>query len=597
MQPGEQRTHELGPYLVVGEIGRGGFGTVYLAHDRRVRGENVRALKLLAERDDSTRRRLYQEASAMARVRSPHCLRVYEVIAQESVLAIVTEFVEGASLRALLREHGRLTGPQALSVLRGALIGLAAVHAAGLVHGDVKPDNILVDRTGSARMIDFGLAEPTGTSAAGEPVSGSPTYLSPERISGSRVDGRSDLYAMGVLLFELLSGRRPFPGATAGEMLELHLHAPVPDLREVVPDAGDELAQLCAAALQKDPAARPQTADEFLAALEKAARRRYGDGWLAAGTGVTLGGLTTAILGSAGTISGAAVAGAVPGALTGGAAAGTQLAGAGLPGLGVQAPLGGGMSASVAAGHGGVQAGVTAAKVGGGISRAFHALIHSGPAMATSAVVGIAAIATSAIVIASNKDGSDVAGPLSPARPTSNSETQLVNYNPLQAAGTLKSELTVAEKRRVDACFVGPVGEGRVFQCGSTADDLATCWPKDDRTAWCQQDPSRNTVVEVATDLPFPTGGGIGHQPSQVELSDGTICRIRLGGAAPARDDDYFWAYSCDADNRILVTATGGVFDQTQPQWTAKSTTLTNGTPPVTEVAVKTAWFPVNPFG
>ena len=277
-------------------LGSGSFGTVYLGRDPAT-GSAV-AVKVFdrVRRDDAVfMAALRAEADAMRRIDDPHCVQVRDVIDEPTVAAIVTELIDGASLRAVLGRAGRLTGPQALDVMRGALRGLIAVHEAGLVHGDIKPDNILVDRRGVSRLIDFGLARDARSARwAGGSVTGSPSYMSPEQITGGAVDGRSDLYACAAVLFELLTGRRPYTGDDAAQVLRKHLHDPVPDPREVDPELGDALARVCLTGLAKDPTGRFRSAADFLAALQDAAADRYGAAWR---TGLGLGALAGAATG------------------------------------------------------------------------------------------------------------------------------------------------------------------------------------------------------------------------------------------------------------------------------------------------------------
>lgn len=285
--------HQVGVFPVSGVLGKGSFGTVYLGEDLATR--QPVAVKVLDRHDAQLRERLRAEATAMRQINDPHCVRVIEVIDEPDVAAIVTEFVDGASLRAALRQAGRLTGPQACSVMHGALSGLVAVHAAGLLHGDIKPDNVLVDRHGVSLLIDFGLAAaPRSAANPASHLAGSSAYLSPEQIRGEPADVRSDVYACAVVLYELLCGQRPYLADRIDAVLDQHLHAPVPDPRSVDPAITAAFARLCISGLAKDPALRPQTATEFLALLEDAADERYGHAWRA---GAGLGALAGAVVG------------------------------------------------------------------------------------------------------------------------------------------------------------------------------------------------------------------------------------------------------------------------------------------------------------
>ena len=289
-------TMQVGRYRVSAVLGTGGFGTVYLARDRG-RPVAVKVLDRAARSDPRTMAGVRTEAAAMRRVRDRHCVRVLDVIDEETVTALVTEFVDGASLRAVLDRHGPLDGRQALDVMRGALLGLSAVHRAGMVHGDVKPANILLDRRGRARLIDFGLARDVGASAGSSDLTGSPAYMAPEQIRRLPPDPRSDIYACAAVLYELLTGRRPMQADTIPGVLRMHLEVAPADPRSINPEISPALAALCLSGLAKNPAERPQSARAFLDQLERAAKERYGAAWRR-GLGLgALAGTTAAALG------------------------------------------------------------------------------------------------------------------------------------------------------------------------------------------------------------------------------------------------------------------------------------------------------------
>ncbi|WP_460848451.1 serine/threonine-protein kinase, partial [Nocardioides ultimimeridianus] len=289
----------IGRYPVSGVIGAGGFGTVYAGTDP-VTGEAV-AVKVLDWPDQDWRRAMFRhEATALLSIDHPNVVRVREVIDQPGLAALVTDLIDGASLRAVLTHSGPLTGPQALAVLAGALDGLAAVHAAGLVHADLKPENILIDRSGTSRLIDFGLASPPGPLAGPDTWIGTPAYLAPERVLGTFQDARTDLYSTAVVLFELLCGRVPIQGPDALTTAHLQVTQPAPDPAAYVREIGPALAELTRVNLAKDPALRHQNAPAFARSLRHAAIGSFGPGWAAAGA------LSTTV---------GAVLGAVPAAL------------------------------------------------------------------------------------------------------------------------------------------------------------------------------------------------------------------------------------------------------------------------------------------
>ena len=287
----------LGRYRLTAVLGSGGFATVYLARDGRRRV----AVKVL----DREVGGLSAEVAALRRVDHRHCVKVRDVVHDAGRIALVTDYVEGASLRAVLDRHPHLDGPQALDVLRGALLGLDAVHRAGLVHGDVKPANVLLDRRGRAKVIDFGLARDIGSATRPGQVTGSPSYMAPEQIAGRPPDIRSDIYACAAVLYEALTGKRPFQADTVAALLRMHAEATPADPRTVDPGVSPELAALCLRGLAKNPDERPQSARAFLAELEQAARRRYGRAWRR-GLGMgALVGSTSAVVAGRGRLTGA----------------------------------------------------------------------------------------------------------------------------------------------------------------------------------------------------------------------------------------------------------------------------------------------------
>jgi serine/threonine-protein kinase len=324
----------LGRYRLDAVLGSGSTGTVYRATDPTAK--RPVAIKVIAADLASDPRfieRFHSEAEIMRQLRDhPHCVRLIDVVEEEGRLGVVSEFVPGVPLRRLIREHGRLTGEQALGVLAGTLRGLAHLHASGLVHRDVKPENILIDEHGDSRLIDYGLVRPGAVT--GGPIEGSPSYMSPEQILDRALDRRSDIYACGVVLAELLTGRRPFRGPDIRTVLNAHLGQPPPDLTE--DDIAPRLARLVAQALAKDPAERPESAMAFLAELEAAAIEAYQEDWA---TRAGLGAMTTTILGSStATFAALSATGAATGAAVtvtpGTVAVGGSTAGAATGGLG-----------------------------------------------------------------------------------------------------------------------------------------------------------------------------------------------------------------------------------------------------------------------
>ncbi|MGW8267463.1 MAG: serine/threonine-protein kinase, partial [Longimicrobiales bacterium] len=223
-------------YRVEGEIGRGGMATVYRAHD--LRHDRPVALKVLSPELTALLgpERFLREIRIVAQLQHPHVLPLYDSGEAGGFLFYVMPLVEGGSARTHLREGAGLPVEEAVRILRDVAEALAEAHARGIVHRDIKPDNVLISGR-NALVADFGLAKAMSTAkadahltGAGLPL-GTPAYMAPEQVAGDpEIDFRADIYAFGVLAFELLTGRTPFPASTPREVLSAHLTTPPPDL-------------------------------------------------------------------------------------------------------------------------------------------------------------------------------------------------------------------------------------------------------------------------------------------------------------------------------------------------------------------------------
>jgi predicted Ser/Thr protein kinase len=258
-------------------LGEGATGAVYLAQDAE---GNAVALKLLApelSRDERFRKRFLREMDLVATVTDPHIVRVVRSGEEDGFLFIAMPYVEGVDLRELVRRDGPLPPDRAVAIVEHVAAALDAAHAAGIVHRDVKPANILITGDEKALLCDFGLARhaETAESLTGERgLLGTVAYVAPEQIESQSVDGRADVYSLGCVLFECLTGEPPFPRDTELAVLYAHLNEPppAPSLRRPgLPAAFDDLI---AAALDKDPEGRPQTAGELAADARNALRGR-----------------------------------------------------------------------------------------------------------------------------------------------------------------------------------------------------------------------------------------------------------------------------------------------------------------------------------
>ena len=282
-RPPELRTAPLldGRYRLGPVLARGGMSTVHRATDTRL--DRPVAVKVMDPRlaaDPVFRARFEREARSAARIDHPAVVDVYDqgtcVLGDGGpVVFLVMELVEGGTLRDVLRAAGPLPVAAAVAVLVPVLDGLAQAHRRGLVHRDVKPENVLISRTGEVKVADFGLvtaAAQAGVSHAGM-ILGTVAYLSPEQVTTGAADARSDVYAAGVLAYELLSGAPPFTGDTAISVAYRHVHDEVPAPSSAAQNIPAELDDLIVRATRRDPAARPADAGAFLAALCRVVER------------------------------------------------------------------------------------------------------------------------------------------------------------------------------------------------------------------------------------------------------------------------------------------------------------------------------------
>ncbi|MDC0742671.1 serine/threonine-protein kinase [Polyangium mundeleinium] len=292
-----------GRYVVLGRIGAGSMGAVYRARDA-TRGQDVAVKVFRGDRGLGARAlsRLDREARVLAMLRSPHTVQVLDggevVHGGEDTLVsptvsrfLVMEMLEGEPLGVRLRREGRLSIAEATRLATHALTSLSEAHEKGIVHRDLKPDNVFIACLGGgaevAKLLDFGLADlrrsPRDPNDAlgwgGGPV-GTPRYMSPEQALGEPVDARSDLYAVGALLYQMLVGRPPFVERDAARVMAKHVHEPPIAPREAAPEAGIPwaLSDLVVRALCKRPEDRPESARAFIEALEEACAQGPGPG-------------------------------------------------------------------------------------------------------------------------------------------------------------------------------------------------------------------------------------------------------------------------------------------------------------------------------
>ncbi len=222
--------------------------------------------------------RFIREAKSAARLSNPHVVAVYDQGKEQHLTYLVMEKVDGHTLRDLLAERGRLELPEAIGILEPMLQALSEAHKAGLVHRDVKPENVLISRTGSVKVADFGLARAVAaanSSTTRGVVMGTVAYVSPEQIMNGEVDQRSDVYAAGIVLYEMLTGDTPYTGNSAVNIAFQHVHSDVPPARDSAPDLPSVINDLLLRATRRDQTTRPPDATAFLTELQ-AARKQLG---------------------------------------------------------------------------------------------------------------------------------------------------------------------------------------------------------------------------------------------------------------------------------------------------------------------------------
>jgi eukaryotic-like serine/threonine-protein kinase len=264
-----------GRYLVETRVARGGMATVYLARD--VRLERTIALKIAhpeLARDREFVDRFIGEARAVARLSSPHVVAVFDQGSTGDLNYIAMEYVPGPTLRELLVARGRLNPREALDIIERVLAGLAAAHDAGIIHRDVKPENVLLGNGSSVKVADFGLARAeSGISHTRSGLLiGTAAYLAPEQVTSNAADQRSDVYAAGVMLFEMLTGQQPHTGETPLAVAYQHVNSVVPAPSSVNPDLPPALDTLVALATSRDPELRPADARHYLHAIKEVRR-------------------------------------------------------------------------------------------------------------------------------------------------------------------------------------------------------------------------------------------------------------------------------------------------------------------------------------
>ena len=257
-------------YQIVEELGGGGMGRVYRAHDTKV-GEEiaVKVIKPEIAADKGTVERFKNELKIARKIVHKSVGRVYDLNEEKGTFYITLEYVRGEDLKAFIRSSGQMAVGTSLRVARQVAEGLAEAHALGVVHRDLKPSNIMIDRDGNARIMDFGIARLAGAKGVtgGNVMVGTPEYMSPEQVEGKETGPESDIYSLGIVLFEMLTGRLPFEGETALSVAVKQKSEVPPDPRKLNPQIPPDLDRVILKCLEKDRAKRYPSAAGFLADL------------------------------------------------------------------------------------------------------------------------------------------------------------------------------------------------------------------------------------------------------------------------------------------------------------------------------------------
>jgi serine/threonine-protein kinase len=283
-------------YTLEGEIGRGGMGVVYRARDERL--QRRVAIKVLPPElafQSDIRERFTREAQTAARLSHPHIVPIHTVGDGEGLVYFVMGYVDGESVGARIKRRGQLPVDEVRRIMKETADALSAAHAFGVIHRDIKPDNVLLEGTrGRVMVTDFGIAKAlsasSGATLTGAGVAiGTPAFMSPEQAAGEReIDGRSDIYSLGIVAYQMLTGELPFQAPTVAGILMKQITEPAPDVGLKRPDAPEDLALAVARCLEKDPENRWPTADALRRSLESRTVGGYrptGTTWKQAGRG------------------------------------------------------------------------------------------------------------------------------------------------------------------------------------------------------------------------------------------------------------------------------------------------------------------------
>ena len=268
----------LGRYKVLKELGRGAMGVVYLGKDPTIqRFVAIKTMRLdhidNAEKLQEVKARFFREAESTGRLSHPNIVTIFDAGEEHDLGYIAMEVLEGRTLKDCSRKPNLLPLDKLIPILATVAEALDYAHQQGVVHRDIKPANIMVAKDQTVKVMDFGIAKMASSSKTQtDMVLGTPTYMSPEQIAGKKVDGRSDIFSLGVVFYELLSGRPPFTADNLSALLFAIAHHPHPSMNAIRPDLPPAVLEVLDRALQKDPALRIRRAGEFAQALRACLR-------------------------------------------------------------------------------------------------------------------------------------------------------------------------------------------------------------------------------------------------------------------------------------------------------------------------------------
>lgn len=259
-------------YLIIKLIGRGGMGSVYMASDKELNVDvAMKFLKPDLSKDPIVLERFKREIVLARKIVHPNVVRIYDLGEHRGARFISMEYINGKSLKFMIRKSGPIEVGEAIDIIKDICSALNAIHDLGIIHRDLKPQNILIDTDNTVKVLDFGIAhasDSTDITTTGGLI-GTPAYMSPEQVSGEKVDNRSDLYSLGIIMYEMFSGKLPFYSELPAALVMKHLTDEAEPLVDVVPGFPEELSYLVGRLMEKDPNNRFGSVQELLDAIDQ----------------------------------------------------------------------------------------------------------------------------------------------------------------------------------------------------------------------------------------------------------------------------------------------------------------------------------------